>query len=719
MARIKLRLKKIRRGTKVKRWCLENLGSKKEHFQQALEEEMAKNVDQNDKDIDLQNQWIKLRENITNGARKVFGYQRTRTAKKPWITDKMLEKMDERREWKKVNTEEGRKKYKSLNNELRRETDKAREDWWDARCDELIEYDRGGRSDILYSEVSKLTRTGKKSVMKNATINDKNGELMTDFEDVKTRWKEYVEELYDQKKKPLIEAFHLEEEGQVDSDDRGPSLLTAEIHAAIEEIKNRKAVGPDDIPAEFLKILDGRTMEKLVELCKEIYEKGIWPEDFCRIVMIPIPKKSNATECSDYRTISLISHASKIMLKILAKRLESKTEALMSKTQFGFRRGCGTREAIGMLRSVCERSLEHGKDVFICFVDFEKAFDRVDWVKLLKILKNMGVDWKDRRLIMNLYMNQKVVVKVNQESSEECDMGRGVRQGCCLSPLLFNIYADAMMTEAMEGTEEGVKVGGKMLKDIRFADDQGMVASSEQGLQNIMSSLEVTAEKYGMKINAKKTKVMKVSRNTRGKMNITVGGQKIEQVESFKYLGSTITEDGRCEQEIKIRIALAKEAFNKREELLLRKFKNSVKKKIVKTLVWTTLLFGCETWTLKKEEIRRLEAFELWSWRRMEKIKWSDRITNEEVLRRVGETQQIIELIRSRKRKWIGHVIRGEGILKEVIEGRMEGKRTTGRPRKGMLDELIATSYVDMKRRTENRAEWKEWMPWTCRKAEH
>ena len=112
-----------------------------------------------------------------------------------------------------------------------------------------------------------------------------------------------------------------------------------------------------------------------------------------------------------------------------------------------------------------------------------------------------------------------------------------------------------------------------MVKDIRFADDQGMVASSERGLQSIMDRLEATAGNCGMKINTKKSKVMKVSRNIGGKMNITIGRHKIEQIESFKYLGSTITEDRRCEQEIEIRIALAKEAFNKREGLLLRKFK--------------------------------------------------------------------------------------------------------------------------------------------------
>ena len=136
----------------------------------------------------------------------------------------------------------------------------------------------------------------------------------------------------------------------------------------------------------------------------------------------------------------------------------------------------------------------------------------------------------------------------------------------------------------------------------------------------------------------------------------------------------------------KVRMAQAREAFTKRKELLTKRFSNGVKKKIVKTLVWTTLIYGCETWMLRKEDIRRLEAAEMWIWRRMEKISWTEKISNEEVLRRIGEERQLMSLIRTRKRKWIGHSIRGEGLLKEVIEGRMEGKRSRDRRPKGMLD---------------------------------
>jgi hypothetical protein len=363
---------------------------------------------------------------------------------------------------------------------------------------------------------------------------------------------------------------------------------------------------------------------------------------------------------------------------------------------------------------VCERSLEVGNEVFVCFVDFEKAFDRVDWKKMMQVLTNVGIDWKDRRMIRNLYMNQTAVVKIGNECSSESVIGCGVRQGCCLSPLLFTLYMEMMMREAMEDIEEGVKIGGKVPKDVRFADDQGMVASSESGLQTLMNRLVMVAQDYNMKINAKKTKVMKVSRKGGGTVIINLEGQKIEQVNKFKYLGSWITDDGRCEVEIRSRIGMAKTAFNKRKELLTKKMSRHVKKKIIKTVIWSTALYAAETWTVRKEEARQLNALEMWLWRRMEKISWTAKKTNQEVLQIVGEKETLVNTIVKRKKNWIGHILRHDGLMKEVIEGKMEGKKPRGQPRMGMLQELKEGSFEQMKRKAEDRNQWSCWLPRTC-----
>src|SRR5580658_4821605 len=107
---------------------------------------------------------------------------------------------------------------------------------------------------------------------------------------------------------------------------------------AVKEMKRNKAVGVDGIPGEFLKALGEKGTKELVEMCKKMYEEGVWHEDFTSVVMIPIQN------CEDHRTISLISHASKILLKILTKRIEAKAKGFIGQNQFGFRKGCGTRE---------------------------------------------------------------------------------------------------------------------------------------------------------------------------------------------------------------------------------------------------------------------------------------------------------------------------------------------------------------------------------------
>lgn len=571
---------------------------------------------------------------------------------------------------------------------------------------------------MVYAKVKRLT-TKKNSCSRSLAIKDVTGKLLTEPDEVRKRWKEYIEVLYDKNGKPSPEDMDIENEENVHEDCKGPVLLESEIMAAIKEIKENKAVGADNIPSEFWKVLGERGMKELVTLCEEMYAQGVWPEDFTRVIMIPLQKKANAVECGDYRTISLISHASKILLKVLTRRIEAKAKEFIGPNQFGFKRGCGTRDAIGVMRVLCERSLEHGNDVYICFVDFEKAFDRVNWIKMMEILKSLQVDWRDRRLIYQLYMRQEAVIRIADGESEPGVIGRGVRQGCPLSPLLFSIYAEAMMAETLKGAIEGVRVGGKLISDIRFADDQGMVASSEIALQSLMDRLYLTAKKYDMKINVKKTKTMVVSKKGGGAIDIRVEGQRVEQVRKFKYLGTTIAEDGRCLDDVKQRIGMAKEAFNKRKELMTKRMSKDVKKRMVKTLVWPVALYGCETWTMRKEEIDKLNAFEMWVWRRMEKIKWADKKTNEEVLSSVGEERSFVETVVKRKKNWIGHIVRGDGLLKHVLEGRMEGKRPRGRPRMGMIDDLKEGSYVSMKRRAEERESWRVWMPRTCRKAEN
>ena len=143
-------------------------------------------------------------------------------------------------------------------------------------------------------------------------------------------------------------------------------MLKSEMLLAISELKEGKAVGVDEIPAEMLRSLGEKALQEVYDICQDMYVVGKWPDDFTRAAMIPLPKKNNAVKCSDFRTISLICHASKIMLRVLTKRIEAKTKQLLGKNQFGFRKGFGTRNAIGVMRTLCQRSLERGNEYLPC-----------------------------------------------------------------------------------------------------------------------------------------------------------------------------------------------------------------------------------------------------------------------------------------------------------------------------------------------------------------
>ena len=128
----------------------------------------------------------------------------------------------------------------------------------------------------------------------------------------------------------------------------------------------------------------------------------------------------------------------------------------------------------------------------------------------------------------------------------------------------------------------------------------------------------------------------------------------------------------------------------------------------MKVLVWSVVLYGSETWTIRKEDEKRLEAFEMWIWRKMEKVKWQDMVTNEEVLRRVHEERSLVASIRKRQQQWFGHILRHASLLRDLIEGRMKGKKYRGRPRIMMLDWLQqGNGYQAMKVKAMNRSLWR------------
>ena len=344
----------------------------------------------------------------------------------------------------------------------------------------------------------------------------------------------------------------------------------------------------------------------------------------------------------------------------------------------------GTREALFSLQVLAQKCMDQQKSLYICFVDFEKAFDKVPHARLINSLVNLGIDEKDIQLIKNLYWHQMAKIRTKNTISTEIEICKGVRQGCILSLILFNVFSEELFKFAMENISDGIKVNGETINSIRYADDTVLMADTDVGLQNIMDSVQRACSDYGMKINVKKTKTMVISKNQNIPIPFQIDGEVLELVNRFKYLGSWIERDTNPDNEIRTRIEQARQGFLRYKRLLSDPYLDlSLRLRLVKCYVWSILLYGVESWTLKAGMFNKLEAFELWCYRRMLRIPWTARVTNNEVLQKIGGERELLHIIKIRKTTYLGHLLRNEKyeLPQLIIEGKLEGKRGLGRKR--------------------------------------
>ena len=170
-------------------------------------------------------------------------------------------------------------------------------------------------------------------------------------------------------------------------------------------------------------------------ICQQIWKTQQWPQDWKRSVFIPIPKKGNAKECSNYHITAVISHASKVMLKILQARLQQYVNWELPDVQAGYRKGRGTRDRIANIRWIIEKARDfQEKKIYFCFIDYAKAFDCVDHNKLWKILKEMGIPDHLTCLLRNLYAGLGATVRTGHGTTDWFQIWKEICQGCILSP---------------------------------------------------------------------------------------------------------------------------------------------------------------------------------------------------------------------------------------------------------------------------------------------
>lgn len=316
----------------------------------------------------------------------------------------------------------------------------------------------------------------------------------------------------------------------------------SEFELALYELKQNKAPGTDclmlnvtNITAELLQCFSTKIKDDaLYQLAQDIYEKDV-PDEYCKSIIVTIPKKSGENFCEQFRTLSLLTHVSKILTKIINQKITGKVEQYLQNDQYGFRRLKGTRGAILGLRVLIEKQIDRNKVTYLAFIDLEKAFDKVNWNKMLLVLREIGVEQQDLRIIHSLYKNQTACIKKG-EITTNAQIKKRVRQGCALSPPLFNCYIEKVLNKVkakLKRLNIGIKIGGEIVSMIRFADDIVVKTESEGDIQRAVEEMDEMLKTSEMKINSTKTKILVCARDPKVKADVHIGCKKLEQVEKM------------------------------------------------------------------------------------------------------------------------------------------------------------------------------------------
>ena len=315
-------------------------------------------------------------------------------------------------------------------------------------------------------------------------IKDRNGLDLTEAEDIKKRWQEYIKEL---QKKDLHDPDNHDDV----ITNLEPDILKCEVKLALESITMNKASGGDGIPVELFQILKDDAVKVLHSICQQIWKTQQWPQDWKRSVFIPIPKKGNAHECSNYHTIALISHASKVILKILQVRLQQYVNCELPDVQAGFRKGRETRNQIANICWIIEKARELQENIYFCLIDYAKVFDCVDHNKLWKILQEIEIPDHLTCLQQKSVCRSRTTLRTVHGTTVWFQIGKGVCRGCILSPCLFNFYAVyVMQNSSLDESQDGVKTAGTNFSNLSYADDTTLMAERVEERKSLLMKVK-------------------------------------------------------------------------------------------------------------------------------------------------------------------------------------------------------------------------------------
>ena len=560
-----------------------------------------------------------------------------------------------------------------------------------------------------------LNQSRKEFKPKTNMCRKENGDIVSSEDEILERWANYFGELLggEREERNIVHTYENTQEV------REPDL--EDIKRATERLKSNKSPGSDGIVAELLKAGSDVIAEVLYKIIFRIWTEERMPQEWHEGIICPIHKKGDRLECRNYRGITLLNVAYKILSNIICDRIKPYAEEVLGEYQCGFRPNRSTINQIFNLRQILEKTTEFGIDTYHLFIDFKAAYDSILRGKLYQAMNQMKVP-KKLIDITKMTMSKVVcAVKIQNSVSRKFETERGLRQGDALACLLFNIAMEKVVRDAKLNQRGNIFYKSTQL--LAYADDVDIITRDTRQVKENLNRFVAAAADMGLEINEGKTKLLAstVQYQNRIGLSMEIGNYDFEVVPSFVYLGSMVTDKNDMTSEIQRRILRASKCYYG----LLKHFRSSAlsrvsKIRIYKTLILPVLIYGSETWTLSKPNEQRLHIFERKILRRIfgavnDNGQWRQRYNFElyQIYKEVAGGTDIITTIKLGRLRWAGHVVRAgdNSMIRNIFDATPTGTRRRGRPclrwRDGIAEDAKRLDIGNWRRASQDRLEWR------------
>lgn len=711
--------KKIERKKRKQKYNMEQL--KEETTARKYKKEVSDKYNmQKSADNSIEGMWEKMEQIITeattNNLEKVKKKKKTE-----WLDQRCKKEIQKRKILRQTFLQTGQERDKQKYQDQKKKTKKmCRAQKRKYEENKIIEIeDKYKRQDIrnFYRDIKDVRKSFQSHPVH---YKDKEGNLIGEEEDIIKRWEQYFKELLND---GTDTTNPIQYQATVENEDSGISEPTKEeIDTIIDCLKNNKSPGQSGITGENIKYGGEILRQNVHKLIKEVWHQEVMPREWNKAIILPIFKKGDKTECSNYRGIALLDVTYKVLATWLKRKLEEKAEGKLGEYQGGFRKNRATTDQIFTLKQVLTTCYEYEIPVHMLFVDFERAYDSVIRQELINALYDLQIPGKLIKLI-GMTLSQTVnAVRVNGNVSQEFEVNKGLRQGDPLSTLLFNMVLEIIIRES------GINRKGTLLNKshqcLAYADDLVLLARNKRELKEVTRQLIETAKKRGLKINQSKSKYMQLKMNFKKKdedgLNVTMAEERLEfnEVDEYMYLGALISDKCEEEKEVKLRIAKSNRCAGGLHKIFNSKNVSlKTKTRLYKTVLRPTLLYGSETWVMNKKTQNMIELWERKILRRIHggkktEIGW-ERRTNKELYELFREPV-ISDVIKAKRLQWAGHLERmsEERIVKTVGWKEPEGKKKKGRPRRkwreAIMQDLEEKRIQGWRSTAKDRKQWKE-----------